>query len=110
MFVVVTIVAVLIGYQANWLRQRHQALRECLTPQLRLEVGPDGRLRHASRSSPGSPWLWGEPVYERIMIRFDGPDYRLPGLTAEQAEVVVRVNRLFPEASVSGFATSPDGE
>jgi hypothetical protein len=52
--------------------------------------------------APSVLWLFGEPGYERITIKFDGPT-RGTALTSDQQDELTRIRRLFPEAEVDGL-------
>ena len=94
MFVVVRVFACWLGYELNWIRQRHEALDK------------DGFTSEAPPASadfvtaPGWLWLFGERGYDTIWFKV--PNDERDGMELNPAEVaeVARVSRLFPEAEI----------
>jgi hypothetical protein len=104
MFVVVTVVAVWLGYQANWIRQRHSVF----TPR---QLSPDSDVwvtvarwpaMMEPVSAPGAIWIFGEHGEAALTVDFDIPSQsgdgrHGKGLTPEEAIEAERIHRLFPE-------------
>ncbi len=100
MFVVVTVLAVLLGwivYQFNWIRQRHELLAEqdAVTQQLRLVLMP-----HFVVKTRGMLWLFGEEGRGNVDLVLDGRDPSRPPDTEKELE---RAKRLFPESTVNAI-------
>ena len=99
-FVVVTVFAVWLAYELNWIRQRH----EFLGTQSRLAaqhawVRSNGTLLPKPVSAPGLLWLFGEkgePAVEIIIM----DDY---------SSELRRAHRLFPEAILQCLQPNGDG-
>ncbi|HEY4308260.1 MAG TPA: hypothetical protein VGN12_02310 [Pirellulales bacterium] len=94
MFVVVTLLAVRLGYQANWVRQRHEVIARAV--RAKKSPGSGGQV-----APPGALWLFQEPGYHLIALAFQdrGGGTLLPSEIAE----IERVKLLFPEAKVAGI-------
>lgn len=102
MFVVVTVVAVFIGYHVNWIQQR----RAARTPQ---PVFPGSKylveamdMSKGSLRAPGLLWIFGEKGVDELCVVFTFPDRARGEISNESAldeEVEAeRIHRLFPEA------------
>jgi hypothetical protein len=96
MFVVVTVLAIWLGYHINWARQRRDALSSGrFTGDRVLATGMAPALPKMV-TAPGLLWLLGEPGYVSIVMAV--PE-RVPlKLTAAEQSEFDRVARLFPEA------------
>jgi hypothetical protein len=80
LFILVTLAALWIGWSFNWIRQRHDFVREGNTL---------GAVAHGSTSrAPGLLWLFGEERAEVVFL-----------FTDDQADYD-RARRLFPEAHI----------
>jgi hypothetical protein len=82
LFVLVTIVGVWLGFQLNWIRERHEFLR-------RPAVSEDSSILDDSACPTKAPWelrLFGEPPIKVIVV---------PSAMTEEA------GRLFPESLVA---------
>lgn len=87
MLLLVTVVACWIGYEVNWIRQRHAASADWTATE---GFGPPGLL-----------WLFGEKGYSDLeRMTFDR------SLTAVEEAELKRVKQLFPEANVT-WSTVP---
>jgi hypothetical protein len=86
LFVLVTLIAVWLGWSLNWIRQRHAFLRDRRA--FVFGIDPD-----AVTPAPRFLWLFGE----------DGAEY--VKLTSEDQSAYVRAKELFPEAIVVGKYT-----
>ena len=94
LFVVVTLFACCLGwlgYQLNWIRQRHAALA--------------GRNTHAQlvNEPPGMLGLFGEPGFEWIGVSF--PPRAGGALTQSELEEIERLQTLYPEAKTIAWDT-----
>jgi len=77
--------------EIRWLGQRRQVIEG------RGGFSTDTNTVYPGPRAPSLLWLFGEPGYERLTIKFDGP---MPGagLSANQQDELTRIRRLFPEA------------
>jgi hypothetical protein len=96
MFVVVTL-SLLFGSVAwclNWIRQRHEIIATC------------HEFREASKggTAPTLLWLFREPGYDHIELRFPLRDLGMR-MTPSERDEVDRVRELFPEAKVDAHFT-----
>ncbi len=94
MLLVITAIAVWLGYQFNRIRERHQFLAQHFTCQPSVESYP-GALRMDQSGKtyfqlPDAPWPLG--------ILGESPRLFLLGIPAEDVE---RARKLFPEASIN---------
>jgi hypothetical protein len=98
MFVVVTVLAVVIAYHVNWIRQRRAVLAQHYQANWQRSnkafgIWPTGWDREAS---PGMLWLFGEPAQEFVWVFVEDRNN-----IAEQDDAELsRVKRLFPESNV----------
>jgi hypothetical protein len=95
LFVLTTAVAVLVGwvvYERDWVRQRHQFLRE-----QELAAGPPSpgaAVLILLTDAPGQLWMFGEDGYATVDVYVDET---APGAAA----TIDRARRLFPEAMIN---------
>ncbi len=77
-----------IGYSLNWIRRRHQHIRD--------ETAL-WRFPEVHSTAPGGLWLFGEPGYEAMTLgRLDGP-----GGADERTNENLKASRaLFPESTI----------
>ncbi len=98
LFIAVTVFACWLGYEFNWIHQRHRALssgRFTGDRKLVTALGKGSGLP-TSATAPGLLWLFGEPGYASIGIMV--PE-RIPfELTVAEQSEFDRVAQLFPEA------------
>jgi len=88
LLLVLTVVAVVLGYHANWIRQRREASEGWLTS---YWSPPPNRIPKA----PGLLWLLGERGYGHIWRESTG------SLTPEEEAQLAKMKRLFPEATIT---------
>ena len=88
LFVVVTVVCVWLGYQVNWIRQRHAFLARdgAYGTNIQEPAGPWGPASEVTVDPPWGLWLLGEKGFGIVVV--------LP-------EVESNAKRLFPEADVA---------
>lgn len=102
MFVLVSVACVVLAYQLNWIRQRHDALQSG-----RIEVlddfNPFGAPPVAAHA-PGLLWLIGEQGYPQLWLRVSREDLEL---TPAESLEMARFERLFPEANIGQSWTPP---
>jgi hypothetical protein len=104
LFVVVTMFGVSLGYELNWIRQRHEVLAD---PKVHFyfEVGEDDPFSAAPTVPVNAPWflrLLGERGVASINIMYPTTSTR-PLSESEELERA-RVSRLFPETTVTALA------
>jgi hypothetical protein len=99
MFVVVTVVAIFVGYHVHWIRERHSLLDRAKQPPGRDIIELPGE----PLSAPGLLWLFGERGVAEIWIHFyEPPVHQMNGqgeTTPEQEAEGERIHRYFPESS-----------
>lgn len=94
LFVAVTVFGCWLGYELNWIRQRHAALVKW----------DDSEFLVPPPTAPGLLRLFGEPGYGYISISFEWHDGALSGTLTEQEEAEIKMaRRLFPEAKMVGW-------
>jgi hypothetical protein len=86
LFVVVTVFGCWLGYQLNWIRQRHEAITAGHVPSDQDKIVP----------APGLLWLFGERGHAYVFIRVADSDELT---TAEEADLK-HIGELFPEADL----------
>jgi hypothetical protein len=86
LFVLVTLIALWLGWSLNWIRQRHEFLRD--RRGFVFDTDPE-----ASTSAPALLWLFGEEGAEYVR------------LSSEDQLDHARAKHLFPEAMVVGKYT-----
>jgi hypothetical protein len=101
MFVGVTIFAVWLGWELNWIRQRRAMISQSdsdpgISAVLTEEADYYWEL---PRPKPFVLWLFRQPTYADLNVEFEprGVDWRL---TDEQDQEFRRLTKLFPEAHV----------
>jgi len=91
LFVMMTVFACWLGYELNWIRQRHAVLQDwnasAFTP----------LFPHTRVSPPGMLGLFGEIGYGCLWKESQTP------LTNQEEGKLASVRRMFPEATVSWF-------
>ena len=107
LFVVVTMFACWLGYELNWIRQRHEMLakREAfilegstISTSLAIMKAQWAREGRGPASAPGLLWLFGEQgVTELRLFIYDFDNSR----DVLSYEVAFRASRLFPESQLS---------
>ncbi len=100
LFVVVTVFACWLGYEWNWIRQRHEILARCLSASRSWnDSDPPTRAPHFL-------WLFGEAGYADIFLLFESDSQR--ELTAAEHDEVRRASEFFPEAQrILGIVSWP---
>jgi hypothetical protein len=88
LFVIVTVFGCWLGYQVNWIRQRHSALASGV---VQGEI-PNTPYVLQTTTAPRLLWLFGETGYKRLLVRFFGVE-------PSQAERD-KIKELFPEAAI----------
>lgn len=88
MFVMLTGFSLWLGWQANWIRQRHAAIEQYNLAYWTRERVP----------SPGLLWLFGEAGYPRLVVSIKQ--------NGDKSEVR-RIEQLFPEADVEAAYWRP---
>ena len=105
LFVVMTVAAMLTGwgvYQVNWIHRRHEVLEKY-----------DGDLAEPGGAIkvPGMLWVYGErPVATIYVYLPDDPNDPALGHWFDSHPEVVRIQRLFPEATINGRYRSVVGQ
>jgi len=97
LFVLVTLTCCWMGYQLNWIRQRHAFLAEqtAILNAHNFERPSADSIEYCD--APGLLWVFGERGRADVYVWVDvGPD---TPLTASDLERVARARRLFPETS-----------
>jgi hypothetical protein len=102
LFFAVTVVGCWLGYQLNWIRQRHEfraqqlSRFQSMTQDLAGELSPGQSTR-----APRLLWLFGEDGVEFVDV-FTATPFGSPlALTAEDIQDNRRAQQLFPEASIA---------
>ncbi len=95
LFVVVTVFGCWLGYELNWIRQRHELLAEqsAIIQQLKLPPMP-----YFIVEPHGMLWLFGEEGRGIVDLVLDGRDQNRSPNTENELE---RAKRLFPESAVN---------
>ncbi len=97
MFLVMTAASGWLGYQFNWIRQRHEFL-SCHA-WVQVSSGFDADVK-----APGLLWMFGEEgKWDFSMMFFDVTRNRTLTLSAVEEQTLQEARRLFPEAHISGF-------
>ena len=106
-FVVVTVFACWLGYELNWLRERH----------FLVESGEAAVYPTNKGTRPRAPsllWLFGEDGAGQITLSLalDKKPEPEDGSDLESLPTYNRVRRAFPEGEITGvrIASPPDGE
>jgi hypothetical protein len=105
LFVVVTVVGCWLGYELNWIRERHEFVNE----QEGLRRAKDWRGEEsgprASANAPDLLWLFGEQGIGAfgVLIAVDRLDQFDDGFDWQSHETMRTARHLFPEATVVGF-------
>jgi len=108
LFVVVTVVGGWLGYELNWIHQRHQFLEAQHTKRVahRFSWDPNDDYR-GDRTAPGLLRFLGESGYSWVDVWVDGRHSE--ELTATDLERAREARRLFPEAEIGLFNAWEDG-
>lgn len=88
-----TLIAVWCGYQANWIRQRHNYLAGAQVAQSFRGLNAIGH-----RSAPSMLWLFGEEGMALLMIDVTAQGF--DQLTSADRQRLIDAQRLFPEADI----------
>ena len=100
MFVVVTVLAVCLGWLArelDWLQQRRAIIGHRLP---KSDVSLELAQFHATFPRvPGGLWLFGERSYYRLLLQFRSKHGKAD-LTADEQASLEHIHRLFPEAGI----------
>jgi hypothetical protein len=110
LFVVVTVFGCALGWQLNWIHQRHELLATGSV--LIDESGPDSSVVPAAVRAPSLLWLLGELGYPYITVKLpwrSGP-YGIDDFTPAEKAEIERVQWLFHEASISSYEWPYDPE
>jgi hypothetical protein len=109
LFVVVTLFGCWLGYEWNWIRQRHALVtrQQALAADAALEAGPKSgsawTLSFTTASTvaraPGLLWIFGEEPLSDLEVIFIDDGQR--DLTVQQHREIEQAKRLFPEADVT---------
>ena len=114
LFVGMTLLGGWLGYEVNWLRERHAMLAareawvlEGSTPHLSLaalqaHLPPEER---GPATAPGGLWLFGEQGVTELRVFIPNFDQ---ARTCESYEVSMRASRLFPESILSFMCQTPN--
>lgn len=95
LFIVVTVLACWLGYELNWIRQRHEvAAGATVSRSVSSRTGLPEK-----RTAPGLLWLFGEHGYVDVILRF--PHRVGDELTPSEEAELQRAEKLFPEADVN---------
>jgi hypothetical protein len=87
LFVVITILACWLGYEFNWIRQRHEFISR--RPELAKPHQTHKAYKYRPVEAPGLLWVFGEP----------GASYLWFESKPSESEIA-RAKRLFPEAKL----------
>ena len=94
LFVVVTVFGCWLGYEMNWIRQRHAALASGKAS------GDDPFGKPYTAEPPGLLWLFGEPGYPQLVLRISPlADGQFEPIGADAAELE-RLKGIFPESVI----------
>jgi hypothetical protein len=92
LFLIVTVFGCWLGYELNWIRQRHALLAD--SPKWGSYVWPKAPVPAA----PGLLWMFGEKGHSYLGLTM--PENRADRNLAEQERELKRAKELFPEADV----------
>jgi hypothetical protein len=98
LFVLITVFACWLGYELNWIRQRHAVLITGNWRAYETVHDPFEDTHGQTVRAPGLLWFFGEPGYASLMKLRAGPV-----ANKEKAELD-RVKVLFPEAHIALFS------
>jgi len=102
LFVVVTVLAVFIGYHVNWIRQRHDFLKaETIAREATGDYSSGIEI-----PAPAVLRLFGETGWSGVFIVVDGPSAR--ELTELDIQKLARARSLFPESVICGSCSGHD--
>jgi hypothetical protein len=101
LFVVFTVVACTLGYELNWIRQRHELLTTGRFVAHDDGTAPGGLILVGVRA-PGLLWLLGESGHQSISVMLHGGSSNQSddSIWAEEADLE-RILHLFPESVVA---------
>lgn len=85
MFAVLTVFAVWLAYEVNWLRQRREV------------IGHSAATKSNGMHAPGMLWVFGEPAYSRLIVTWITDRNAAESETIE-SDLLRHAQRLFPEA------------
>jgi hypothetical protein len=107
MFVVVTAFACWLGYELNWIKQRHELLtkHQAYFTEVGIDLSQAGPT--PAPRAPGLLWLFGERGHAEVDLLFliDKEEDRTP---PEAFPDVRLAKRLFPEAEIEAAVFSRD--
>lgn len=103
LFIVVTVFGCWLGYELNWIRQRHEFIAEQRSvfrhsPTLAGPIDPDDPIQEVSRA-PGLLWLFGENGASLLLLQIFVENY--DGADSDAYPEVQLAKELFPEAKVT---------
>jgi hypothetical protein len=101
LFMVVTVFCCWLGYELNWVWQRHEAFKK---GQVGVDESLDNSFGPGPANVPAPLWLFGEPGYSIIWFN-TAQESLVP--TAEELVAIERIKRLFPEAQIGFMYTPP---
>ncbi len=111
LMIVVTILAVFLGYPINWMRQRHNFLIQVDRSGSFYRRGPVVGPVTAQSKPAEAPLLlrvFGERGQERIVVSIN--DAAKEGLNEDSQELLNSAKRLFPEAELLTVYVSLQGQ
>jgi hypothetical protein len=113
LFVATLLLAIILGYHANWIRKRHTFLaREMETTEqtYRAFLPKFGWDRNPATNTgpPGLLWLFGATGYARLPLVVDGED--LDSVSERDRRRIREAQSLFPEAHITLHYFAPDGD
>jgi hypothetical protein len=112
LFAVVTVAAVGLAYEMNWIRQRHEliaqanASEESRSHSMWDMYGTTMQPIEGNRA-PGLLWLFGEKGVRRFTVPVSAP--KPDKFNEEDRERILRSQRLFPEAEIVYGHVNQDG-
>ncbi len=78
LFVVVTVFGIWLGYELNWIRERHAIIERCTGVNPTFPGRPPVYISNPSPAAPGMLWIFGERGYCLLTLGFYADDPQRP--------------------------------
>jgi hypothetical protein len=101
LFVVVTVIACWLGYEFNWIRERHAFVAQQRTLVEAWSLYTESVWHPNDCAAPGLLQLFGEEGHSMLLIWVDSRD--VDDFPAADANRIRRARQLFPEARIQVF-------
>lgn len=106
-FIALTLACLFFGYEFDWIRQRRQFIRAHVNNRHEYE---HPKAQYVRQYPPSALWMFGEHAMSELQIHipFDetAKDAFLGRVVKENHPRLKKAERLFPEATPSGYTSS----